>query len=86
MRISLIIIGNKMSKMYFVFYTHPSHSCCMEGDQYLFSPNSVGLHQQEGFPGRSAVKNLPLNVLASGDMGLISGSGRSPGEGNSNPL
>ena len=29
------------------------------------------------------VKNLPANV---GDAGLISGSGRSPGEGNGNPL
>ena len=29
------------------------------------------------------VKNLPANA---GDMGLIPGSGRSPGEGNGNPL
>ena len=29
------------------------------------------------------VKNLPVNV---GDSGLIPGSGRSPGEGNGNPL
>ena len=29
------------------------------------------------------VKNLPANV---GDLGLIPGLGRSPGEGNSNPL
>ena len=28
------------------------------------------------------VKNLPANV---GDLGLIPGSGRSPGEGNGNP-
>ena len=31
----------------------------------------------------SVVKNLPANA---GDLGLISGSGRSPGEGNGNPL
>ena len=36
-----------------------------------------------GFPGDSVVKNLPVNA---GDMGLIPGSGRSPGEGNGNPL
>ena len=36
----------------------------------------------QGFPGGSAVKNLPANT---GDSGLIPGSGRSPGEGNSNP-
>ena len=36
-----------------------------------------------GFPGSSVVKNLPAN---SGDMGSIPGLGRSPGEGNGNPL
>ena len=32
------------------------------------------------------VKNLPANVGDTGDVGLIPGSGRSPGEGNDNPL
>ena len=36
-----------------------------------------------GFPGGSMVKNLPAN---SGDVVSIPGSGRSPGEGNGNPL
>ena len=36
-----------------------------------------------GFPGVSAVKNLPVSA---GDLGLIPGLGRSPGEGNGNPL
>ena len=35
------------------------------------------------FTGDSVVKNLPANV---GDLGLIPGSGRSPEEGNGNPL
>ena len=35
-----------------------------------------------GFPGGSVVKNPPANV----DVSLIPGSGRSPGERNSNPL
>ena len=35
------------------------------------------------FPGDSVVKNLPANA---GDMGLIPGSGRSPGRGRGNPL
>ena len=35
-----------------------------------------------GFLGGSVVKNLLVNV----DLGLISGSGRSPGEGNGNRL
>ena len=37
-----------------------------------------------GFLGGSVVKNLPAR--ATGDAGLISGSGRSPGGGNGNPL
>ena len=36
-----------------------------------------------GFPGGAVVKNPPANA---GDTGSISGSGRSPGVGNSNPL
>ena len=36
-----------------------------------------------GFPGGSVIKNLPANA---GDAGLIPASGRSPGEGNGNPL
>ena len=36
-----------------------------------------------GFHGGSMVKNPPANA---GDMGLIPGLGRSPGEGNGNPF
>ena len=36
-----------------------------------------------GFPGGSVVKNPPANA---GDLSLIPGLGKSPGEGNSNPL
>ena len=36
-----------------------------------------------GFPGGSAVENLPTNV---GDVGSIPELRRSPGEGNGNPL
>ena len=36
-----------------------------------------------GFPGSLVVKNLPANAE---DEGLIPGSGKSPGEGNGNPL
>ena len=39
-----------------------------------------------GFPGGTVVKNLPANVGDARDMGLISGSGKSLGEGNGNPL
>ena len=32
------------------------------------------------------VKNLPTNAGDTGDVGLIPGLGRSPGEGSGNPL
>ena len=38
------------------------------------------------FPGDTVIKNLPANTGDARDTGLISGSGRSPGGGNSNPL
>ena len=37
----------------------------------------------QGFPGGSAVKNPPANA---GDVVLIPGLGRSPGEGSGNPF
>ena len=38
-----------------------------------------------GFPGGTVVKNLPASAGPAVDMGSVSGSGRSPGGGNSNP-
>ena len=32
------------------------------------------------------IKNTPVNAEDAGDLGLIPGSGRSPEEGNGNPL
>ena len=39
-----------------------------------------------GFPGGSVVKNPPADAGDTRDVGSVSGSGRSPGEGNDNPL
>ena len=39
-----------------------------------------------GFPGGTVVKNLPANAGDTRDVGLIPGSGISPGEGNGKPL
>ena len=41
---------------------------------------------QSGFPGGAVVKNLPANAGDGRDVGSIPRSGRSPGEGNGNPL
>ena len=38
------------------------------------------------FPGVSVVRNPSANAGATGDVGLIPGSRRSPGEGNGKPL
>ena len=39
-----------------------------------------------GFPGSAEEKNPSANAGDAGDPGSIPGSGRSPGEGNGNPL
>ena len=41
---------------------------------------------QECFPGASVVENLPASAGDTGDLGSIPGPGRSPGEGNGNPV
>ena len=46
-------------------------------------PDWSGGEIKQKFPGGSMVKNPPANA---GDMDLIPGSGRSPGEGNGNLL
>ena len=38
------------------------------------------------FPGGAVVNNLPANAGETGDVSLIRGSGKSPGEGNGNPF
>ena len=50
---------------------------------YLGSPFSMYYIHQLGFPDGSAWKESPCNV---GDLGLIPGLGRSPGEANGYPL
>ena len=48
-------------------------------------PDNIGpwVKEERAFPGSSVVKNLLANA---GDMSLIPGLGRAPGEGNDNPL
>ena len=50
----------------------------VHGLVYFYIPKA-----QEGFSGGSVVKNPPASA---GDVSLILGSGRSPGEGNGHPL
>ena len=46
----------------------------------------INIYKFPHFPGGSVVKNLPANAGDARDMGLIPGSGRSPGKGNGNQL
>ena len=46
----------------------------------------MALHLMLGLPRWLSSKESACNVGDAGDMGLIPGLGRSPGEGNSNPL
>ena len=52
----------------------------------MFLVNIGWLFTGRGFAGNSVVKNPPANVGDTGDTGAIPGLGRSPGEGNGNPL
>ena len=57
------------------------------GDQLSHEevPQAAGPLSLLGFPGDSAVKNLPANARDLRDGGSSPCSGRSPGEGNGNP-
>ena len=57
-----------------------------KGNKQVWWTYWVSCKPQTGFPGGSEVKNLPTDAGGTGDAGLISGSGRSPGEGNGSPL
>ena len=46
----------------------------------------VSCHWWSGFSGGSVVKNLPADLGDTGDMGSITGLGRSPGGGHGSPL
>ena len=55
--------------------------------QLIYNDSNVqqgeSVKERGAFPGGSLVKNL---LASAGDMGSISGWGRSPGEGNGNPF
>ena len=46
----------------------------------------TGINSSKGFLGGTVVKNPPANAGDIRDVGLIPGSGRSPGVGNGNPF
>ena len=66
-----------------MFDFHQLKKTQLATSNYSLRSNSYILMYMMGFPGGSVVKEYVYNA---GDMGLIPGSGRSPGEGNGNPL
>ena len=58
-------------------------SCLLKFNLKMYVKLRVGESHHEDFPGGSVGKESICNA---GDLGLIPGLGRSPGEGNSNPL
>ena len=50
---------------------------------FLFAES---LPSHRAFLGAQIVKNLPVNAEDTGDLSLIPGLGKSPGEGNDKPL
>ena len=70
-------------EIYNILFDLGQYLCCL---WFFESHGTTQFHR--GFPYSSAVKNLPANVgdARSVDSHLISGQGRSPGEGHGNPL
>ena len=71
-------------------YTHPSQTSSLQKWETIgLSPSIIGISLWQpqqiigGFPGSSDGKESASNA---GDPDLTPGSGRSPGEGNGNPL
>ena len=60
----------------------PQQTCFPQEKPAAFSPRYVAKPSQVIL----VVKNLPANAGDVRDVGLIPGSGRSPGGGNGNPL
>ena len=60
------------------YFTRNQPFCCCK--------KKVSVESFEGFPGGAVVKNPHVNARDTRDLASISGSGRSPGEGNGNPF
>ena len=78
--------GHKFEKVPRVGDGQGSLACCSPwGCKNLDTTERLNWTER-GFPGVSIVKNPPANARDAGDLDSIPGSGRSPGEGNGNPL
>ena len=77
--LGLMIGGGKKANIHGELYFCPSHLTLLPlEEEFLNTP--------VGFPGGSVVKNSPTNAGDTEVVGSVPGWGRSPGEGNGNPL
>ena len=72
-----------MTKLYI---NGKQRSCCWDLEDSYLEQIGYGCKRTQGFTGDAVVTNLPASAGEAGDVGLIPGSGRSPGRGNGNPL
>ena len=66
-----------------IFPTQGSNPGLPHSRRILDQLSLLYVYRHMGFPGGSEVK---VSACYAGDLGLIPGSGRSPGEGNGNPF
>ena len=67
-----------IKKMWYKYFIHTFYIYI-----YIYTHRERQIYAYKGFPGGSDGKESACNA---GDLGLISGLGRSPGEGKGNPL
>ena len=91
--LGMVYVCSVLVFQYFLMFGHVlnitwerNHSCILIPYVHISISISLSIYIYMGFPIDTVVKNLPANVGDTRDMGLIPGSGRSPGGGNGNPL
>ena len=68
-------------RLHFLFFLHVLHVYHLHNPLF-----KLYLMSLRSFPDGTGVKELPANAEDARDLGLIPRLGRSPGEGNGNPL
>ena len=63
-----------------------SHSKSNNNVEHIFTCIFSSIYLLWGFPVGSVIKKFPSNTVEAGDVGLIPGSGRTPGGGNGSLL
>ena len=77
------IKDKKRNKFYFTLFIYPISTILHFSRKHPEMYNYWIVQQLQGFPSGSTVKNPPVNAE---DTGSTPGLGRSPGEGNGNPI